>query len=157
MKRRFLLAVLLCACAHEQLVPEEAELAKEQPATFAEGTVPPVRKRCRKGGPRLGERDRASGRLVLDYVITEEGKVKDISEFLYEIEAAPPKGNYNHTVAYHDACHLAHGQKITTAPREVLKVHVIIAKTQQTRGEDRDIWGCARVLGGQNVLVDARV
>ena len=33
MKRRFLLAVLLCACAHEQLVPEEAELAKEQPAT----------------------------------------------------------------------------------------------------------------------------
>ena len=76
MKRRFLLAVLLCACAHEQLVPEEAELAKEQPATFAEGTVPPVRKKCRKGGPRLGERDRASGRLVLDYVITEEGKVK---------------------------------------------------------------------------------
>ena len=79
MKRRFLLAVLLCACAHEQLVPEEAELAKEQPATFAEGTVPPVRKKCHKGGPRLGERDRASGRLVLDYVITEEGKVKDIS------------------------------------------------------------------------------
>src|SRR5207302_6899507 len=69
------------ACAHEQPVPagEEAELAKEQPATFAEGTAPPVRRKCRKGGPRLGDRDRASGRLVLDYVITEEGKVKDVS------------------------------------------------------------------------------
>ena len=79
--RRLLLAVLLCACAHEQPVPadEEAELAKEQPATFAEGTVPPVRKKCRKGGPRLGERDRASGRLVLDYLITEEGKVRDVT------------------------------------------------------------------------------
>jgi len=79
MKRLFLV-VLLCACAHEQPVPaEEADLAKEQPATFAEGTVPPVRKKCRKGGPRLGERDRASGRLVLDYLITEEGKVRDVT------------------------------------------------------------------------------
>jgi len=80
MKRVFQVAVLLCACAHEQPVADdEAPIAKEQPATFAEGTVPPVRKKCRRGGPRLGERDRASGRLVLDYVITEEGKVRDVS------------------------------------------------------------------------------
>jgi glycolate oxidase iron-sulfur subunit len=40
---------------------------------------------------------------------------------LYEICPEAPMGNYNKTVAYHDACHLAHGQKITVAPRELLK------------------------------------
>ena len=74
--------VLLCgfACAHEQPAPDEdAQLAAEQPATFAEGTLPPVRKKCRKGGPKIPDGSRASGRLVLDYVITEEGKVKDVT------------------------------------------------------------------------------
>ena len=81
MIRRTAFIALLCACAHEPVAPsqEEALLAKEQPATFAEGTVPPVRKKCRKGGPRLGERDRASGRLLLDYVIGEDGKVRDVT------------------------------------------------------------------------------
>src|SRR6266480_5770201 len=79
--RRLAILCLVAACAHEPVATsdEEALLAKEQPATFAEGTVPPVRKKCRKGGPRLGERDRASGRLLLDYVIGEDGKVRDVT------------------------------------------------------------------------------
>lgn len=57
----------------------ESSRAGERPATFAEGTSPPVRKKCRLDGPRLGDRDRASGRLRLDYLVTEEGRVTDIS------------------------------------------------------------------------------
>jgi glycolate oxidase iron-sulfur subunit len=48
-------------------------------------------------------------------------KVRDISELLAE---APLRGELqplNLTVTYHDACHLAHGQKILQAPRRLLK------------------------------------
>lgn len=48
-------------------------------------------------------------------------KVRDIHEFLVAIGHRTPEGEGIYkTVAYHDSCHLAHGQKITTAPRQVL-------------------------------------
>jgi glycolate oxidase iron-sulfur subunit len=45
---------------------------------------------------------------------------KDVTEFLAELElpAAEPK---NLTVAYHSACSMQHGQKITDAPKKLLK------------------------------------
>jgi hypothetical protein len=79
MLRVVFLLLFVVACAHEQPAPDEAQLAAEQPATFAEGTVPPVRKKCRRGGPRIAAGERASGRIVLDYLITEEGKVRDVT------------------------------------------------------------------------------
>ncbi len=48
-------------------------------------------------------------------------KVKDISEFLASIDWKRNLGEINHTVAYHDACHLLHGQKIKQQPRQLLK------------------------------------
>lgn len=50
-------------------------------------------------------------------------KVKDITEFLAEQK---PEFNFktdidSELVTYHDACHLAHAQKITLQPREVIK------------------------------------
>lgn len=48
-------------------------------------------------------------------------KVKDVSEFLASIEINREMGKVNYTVAYHDACHLAHGQKIKQQPRQMLK------------------------------------
>jgi glycolate oxidase iron-sulfur subunit len=48
-------------------------------------------------------------------------KVKDISEWLVEIDfRAPEKAATQARVTYHDACHLCHGQKITAQPRELL-------------------------------------
>ena len=48
-------------------------------------------------------------------------KVKDVSEFLASIEWNREMGELPYTVAYHDACHLAHGQKIKQQPRQLLK------------------------------------
>jgi glycolate oxidase iron-sulfur subunit len=48
-------------------------------------------------------------------------KVKDISEFLASIELNKDMGELPLTVAYHDACHLVHGQKIKQQPRQLLK------------------------------------
>lgn len=50
-------------------------------------------------------------------------KVKDIQEWLIEIGMESPESDASQLtkVTYHEACHLCHGQKITSQPREVLK------------------------------------
>ena len=54
-------------------------------------------------------------------------KVKDIHEWLMEIglQSPPATGRADlparQTVTYHDSCHLCHGQKITTQPRDLLR------------------------------------
>ncbi|MCH8273253.1 MAG: (Fe-S)-binding protein [Armatimonadetes bacterium] len=48
-------------------------------------------------------------------------RVRDISEFLAETGFEPPKKAIRaRKIAYQDACHLAHGQGIKDAPRELL-------------------------------------
>ncbi len=47
-------------------------------------------------------------------------KVRDLSEFLTELGPVAPRHALPVTAAYHDACHLAHAQRITAQPRELL-------------------------------------
>jgi len=47
-------------------------------------------------------------------------KVKDLTEFLLSIDFEKPSHPLNVRVAYHDACHLAHAQHITSEPRAIL-------------------------------------
>ncbi|HUA87743.1 MAG TPA: heterodisulfide reductase-related iron-sulfur binding cluster [Bryobacteraceae bacterium] len=46
--------------------------------------------------------------------------MKDVNEFLASIEGAAPAREVRATVTYQDSCHLAHGQKVRTAPRQLL-------------------------------------
>jgi len=48
-------------------------------------------------------------------------RMKDITEFLASIELNPEMSPLPVTVTYQDSCHLAHGQKIRTAPRKLLR------------------------------------
>jgi glycolate oxidase iron-sulfur subunit len=48
------------------------------------------------------------------------GLMKDVNEFLASIELNPRMGEVRATVTYQDSCHLAHGQKIRSAPRQLL-------------------------------------
>ncbi len=48
-------------------------------------------------------------------------KVKDVTEYLVAIGPRPMTQSLNVRVTYHDACHLAHGQKVTKPPRELLR------------------------------------
>ncbi|GHO50045.1 (Fe-S)-binding protein [Ktedonospora formicarum] len=66
------------------------------------------------------------------------GKVKDISEFLVSIKLNQQMGEVTRTVAYHDACHLAHGQKIKQQPRQLLQT---IPGIQLTELKEAD-WCC---------------
>jgi glycolate oxidase iron-sulfur subunit len=47
-------------------------------------------------------------------------KVRDVSEFLADLEPRAPRRRLEQTVAYHDACHLAHAQRIRQEPRDLL-------------------------------------
>lgn len=47
-------------------------------------------------------------------------KVRDISEVLLELGLPSNLHRVQETVTYHDACHLAHAQRVTTAPRALL-------------------------------------
>lgn len=49
-------------------------------------------------------------------------KVKDVSEFLSTLGPIRPEGIVKRKAAYHDACHLAHAQKIREQPRELLSL-----------------------------------
>ena len=49
-------------------------------------------------------------------------RVKDVSVFLADLGIqAPPPWPQRLTLAYHDACHLAHAQGVTEAPRHLLR------------------------------------
>ena len=52
-----------------------------------------------------------------------DGKVKDIHEWLAKIGVTAPKpeNQPGQTVTYHESCHLCHGQKISSQPRQVLR------------------------------------
>src|SRR5690606_25363423 len=48
-------------------------------------------------------------------------KVRDVSEFLIELGPTAPRNRLPVVAAYHDACHLAHGQRVRSQPRELLR------------------------------------
>jgi glycolate oxidase iron-sulfur subunit len=49
-------------------------------------------------------------------------KVRDVSEFLADLGAIAPTGVVSWTATYHDACHLAHAQRVREQPRELLSL-----------------------------------
>lgn len=60
--------------------------------------------------PRYAERARAFS-----------AKVRDVNEFLVTLEPQAERGRIDARVAYHDACHLAHAQRVREAPRTLLR------------------------------------
>jgi glycolate oxidase iron-sulfur subunit len=65
--------------------------------------------------------DLFAGRDEQDDALRFASRAKDISTFLDELGITPPPGLIEpRRVAYHDACHLSHAQKVTEAPRRLL-------------------------------------
>jgi glycolate oxidase iron-sulfur subunit len=48
-------------------------------------------------------------------------RMKDVNEFLASIELNPRMREVRAKVTYQDSCHLAHGQRVRSAPRELLR------------------------------------
>lgn len=70
-----------------------------------------------------------------------DSKIRDIHEFLAEIEITPPA----HppfpepvTVTYHDSCHLSHGQRVTLQPRQIIDLIPGVTRVNLTESD----WCC---------------
>ncbi len=66
------------------------------------------------------------------------GKMRDISEFLAEIEMVKPTREMQRRVTYDEPCHLLHGQKVGAQPRKVLQAIPGIELVELTEAE----WCC---------------
>jgi glycolate oxidase iron-sulfur subunit len=74
-------------------------------------------------------------------------KTRDLSEFLVELGPQAERHPLPVTVAYHDACHLAHAQGIRAQPRDLLKA---IPELELREVADPDI--CCGSAGIYNLL-----
>ena len=61
------------------------------------------------------------GAHLKDFYPELKGRVKDITEWLAEIGLPAPKHEVRVRVAYQDACHLAHAQRIRKQPRDLIR------------------------------------
>jgi glycolate oxidase iron-sulfur subunit len=73
--------------------------------------------------------------------------MRDITEFLASIDLNPSMKPVDVAVTYQDSCHLAHGQKVRTAPRKLLKA-IPGLRFQEMRGSDL----CCGSAGIYNVV-----
>jgi glycolate oxidase iron-sulfur subunit len=74
-------------------------------------------------------------------------KVRDVTEFLASIDLNPSMRKVDATVTYQDSCHLAHGQKVRTAPRKLLAA-IPGLKLREMRGADQ----CCGSAGIYNIV-----
>ena len=63
----------------------------------------------------------SAGDLAHEHVAGFVGKVRDVTEFLAELELVAPMRTLTLRVTYQDSCHLAHGQRIREAPRKLIR------------------------------------
>jgi glycolate oxidase iron-sulfur subunit len=61
------------------------------------------------------------GAHLKDFYPALKGRVKDLTEWLSEVELPEPKRELKMRVSYQDACHLAHAQRICRQPRELIR------------------------------------
>jgi glycolate oxidase iron-sulfur subunit len=114
---------------HSGREEEAAGFARRTIATFEQAGVDAVVVNSAGCGSAMKEYERllgGAGRGWADGGWAERaaemsGKVQDLAEFLAGIGPSAPRHPLPVTAAYHDACHLAHAQRITREPRELLR------------------------------------
>jgi glycolate oxidase iron-sulfur subunit len=109
---------------HSGREEEAADFARRTIATFEQAGVDAVVVNSAGCGSAMKEYERllrgADGGWA-ERAAEMSGKVQDLAEFLAGIGPVAPRHPLPVTAAYHDACHLAHAQRITRQPRELLR------------------------------------
>jgi glycolate oxidase iron-sulfur subunit len=74
------------------------------------------------------------------------GRVRDINEYLHEVGLRAPARRLAWRVTHQDSCHLAHGQKVRNAPRELMKA-IGLEVVEMPRADD-----CCGSAGTYNIV-----
>lgn len=108
--------------AHNGDLPKAMELARRNIDVFLEASVDAIVVNSAGCGAamkeygELLEGDEEYGDRAAQF----SAMVRDVNEFLADLPFEPPGGRLEHTVTYQDSCHLAHAQRISEAPRQIL-------------------------------------
>jgi glycolate oxidase iron-sulfur subunit len=108
---------------HSGLREEARDLARTNIRAVADGGFDAIITNAAGCGSTLKEYDEL---LEHDPEYAEKARqfthlMKDVNEFLASIELNPNMGTLPIDVTYQDSCHLAHGQRIRTQPRKLLR------------------------------------
>ncbi|WP_036479240.1 (Fe-S)-binding protein [Myxosarcina sp. GI1] len=112
--------------AHQGQEAQAQALARQMIDSFADTNVDAIIINAAGCGHTLKEYGHilADDKEYRDKAVEFSAKVKDVQEFLAEIELTAPLSPLTSeelTVVYQDACHLLHGQKISLQPRQLLR------------------------------------
>jgi glycolate oxidase iron-sulfur subunit len=138
---------------HSGREEEAADFARRTIATFEQAGVDAVVVNSAGCGSAMKEYERLLGGADggwAERAAEMSGKVQDLAEFLAGIGPAAPRHPLPVTAAYHDACHLAHAQRITREPRELLR-----AIPELNLVEVSDAGTCCGSAGVYNLLQPA--
>ena len=109
---------------HSGRETEASAFARRTIATFEQAGVDAVVVNSAGCGSAMKEYERLLGGADggwAERAAEMSGKVRDLAEFLAELGPTAPRHPLPVTAAYHDACHLAHAQRITRQPRDLLR------------------------------------
>jgi glycolate oxidase iron-sulfur subunit len=108
---------------HSGLKGQAIELAKKNIAAIPADEYDAILTNAAGCGSTLKEYDELlhNDPEYMDKARQFRAKMKDITEFLADLELNRNLGPIDATVTYQDSCHLAHGQKIREAPRKLLR------------------------------------
>ncbi len=109
---------------HSGREAEAAAFARRTIATFEQAGVDAIVVNSAGCGSAMKEYGRLLGQAGpgwAERAADMSGQVRDPAEFLAEIGPVARRHPLPVTAAYHDSCHLAHAQRITTQPRELLR------------------------------------
>ena len=135
---------------HSGREAEATAFARRTIALFEQAGVDAVVVNSAGGGSAMKEYERllaGAGAGWAGRAAEMSGKVRDLAEFLAEIGPVARRHPLPVTAAYHDACHLAHAQRITRQPRELLR-----AIPELTLVEVPDAGTCCGSAGVYNLL-----
>jgi glycolate oxidase iron-sulfur subunit len=102
---------------HSGLRADAEKLARRNIEALAEGGFDAVITNAAGCGSTLKEYGELLG---TDAAHGFSSRVRDVTEFLASIELNHDMGELKATVTYQDSCHLAHGQRVRSAPRQLL-------------------------------------
>lgn len=118
-------AQLCCGalCVHAGVRDVAADLARANLAAFLVEPFDAIVTNAAGCGSTLKEYDQLFSAGTADHSQADEfrAKVRDVTEFLAELGLVAPLKNVPLRVTYQDSCHLLHGQKISAAPRKLIR------------------------------------
>jgi glycolate oxidase iron-sulfur subunit len=107
---------------HSGREAEAAAFARRTIAMFEQAGVDAIVVNSAGCGSAMKEYDRLlAGSDWAERAAELSGKVADLAEFIARLGPVARRHPLPITAAYHDACHLAHAQRITREPRELLR------------------------------------